>query len=177
MTAITDTESVSNTRAETVYPKPTYAWYALGVLFLVFIFSFLDRQILFLLVGPIRRDLEISDTGMSLLSGFSFALFFALFGFPLARIADSKSRRGLIAAGLALWSLFTAGCGLARTFTQMFVMRIGVGVGEASLNPSAYSLITDLFPPRRRATALGLYNMGIYVGRGLPLCSVVSSSA
>jgi MFS family permease len=161
MTAITDTDSVPNTRAEAAYPKPAYAWYGLGVLLVVFIFSFVDRQILFLLVGPIRSYLEISDTGMSLLSGFGFALFFALFGFPLARIADSRSRRGLIAAGLALRSLFTAGCGLARNFTQMFVMRIGVGVGEASLNPSAYSLITDYFPPQRRATAFGLYNMGI----------------
>jgi len=167
MTAITDADSIPATKTDTAYPRQGYAWYVLGVLFFVFVFSFLDRQILNLLVGPIRRDLQISDTGMSLLSGFAFAIFFSLFGFPLARIADSKSRRGLIAVGLALWSLFTAGCGLTRNFVQMFIMRIGVGVGEASLNPSAYSLIVDYFPPQRRATALGVYSMGIFIGNGL----------
>jgi MFS family permease len=166
MSAITDVDGVPDSHVEAAYPKPAYAWYVLGVLFLAFIFAFLDRQILFLLVGPIRRDLHISDTEMSLLSGFAFAVFFALFGFPLARLADAKSRRGLIAIGFVLWSVFTAACGLAGNFTQMFVMRIGVGVGEASLNPSAYSLITDYFPPQRRATALSFYNMGIYVGSG-----------
>ena len=167
MSAISEAGGLAQTRAEVGYPKAAYAWYVLGVLFLAFIFAFVDRQILFLLVGPIRRDLQISDTGMSLLSGFAFAIFFALFGFPLARLADAKSRRGLIGAGVVLWSLFTAGCGLAGNFAQMFLMRVGVGVGEASLNPSAYSMITDYFPPHRRATALSIYNMGIYVGSGI----------
>jgi MFS family permease len=137
------------------------------VLTLVYVFSFIDRQILSLLVGPIRRDLGISDFEMSLLMGTTFALFYTFFGIPLGWLADSGSRRSLIAAGFALWSLFTAGCGLARSFTGMALARIGVGVGEASLSPAAYSLLTDYFPPRRRATALSVYGMGIYIGSGL----------
>ena len=151
------------------YPSPTRAWYALGVLTLVYVFSFLDRQILNLLVVPVSRDLQISDTQMSLLIGFAFAIFYTAFGLPLGRVADSHSRRGLIGAGFALWSLFTAGCGFAGNYAQLLVMRMGVGVGEASLSPAAYSLITDYFPPRRRGAAQGIYNMGIYIGSGIAL--------
>jgi MFS family permease len=138
-----------------------------GVLTFVYIFSFIDRQILNLLVRPIRRDLGISDTQMSLLMGFSFALFYTFFGIPLGRLADSRSRRTIIAAGFAVWSLFTAGCGIARNFAQMLMMRIGVGIGEAALSPAAYSIIADYFPPKRRATALSVYSMGIYIGSGI----------
>ena len=148
------------------YPRPARAWYVLGLLTLVYVFSFLDRTILGLLVGPIRRDLHITDTQVSLLMGFSFAVFYTFFGLPLGRMADSRSRRQLIAGGIATWSLFSAGCGLARSFGQMLLLRIGVGVGEAVLSPSAYSLLTDYFPPRRRATALSIYGMGIYIGSG-----------
>ena len=151
------------------YPNPTRAWYALGVLTLVYVFSFLDRQILNLLVVPVSRDLQISDTQMSLLIGVAFAIFYTAFGLPLGRVADSHSRRGLIGAGFALWSLFTAGCGFAGNYAQLLVMRMGVGVGEASLSPAAYSLITDYFPPRRRGAAQGIYNMGIYIGSGIAL--------
>jgi MFS family permease len=149
------------------YPPRGYAWYVVGVLTFVYIFSFIDRQILNLLVRPIRRDLGISDTQMSLLMGLSFAVFYTLFGIPLGRLADSKSRRTIIAGGFALWSLFTAGCGLARNFGQMLLLRMGVGVGEAALSPAAYSIITDYFPPQRRATAISVYSMGIYLGSGL----------
>jgi MFS family permease len=138
-----------------------------GVLTLIYVFSFIDRQILNLLVRPIRRDLGISDTQMSLLMGFSFAVFYTFFGIVMGRLADSRSRRGLIAAGCVLWSVFTAGCGLARNYTQMLLLRMGVGVGEASLSPAAYSLITDNFPPHRLATAISVYSMGIYLGTGL----------
>jgi len=138
-----------------------------GVLTIVYVFSFVDRQILSLLVQPVRRDLAISDTQMSLLMGTSFALFFALFGIPLGRAADLLSRRWIIALGFAAWSLFTAGCGLATTFPQMLFLRMGVGVGEATLAPAAYSLIADYFEERRRATALGVYSTGIYIGAGL----------
>ena len=137
------------------------------MLTLVYVFSFIDRQILNLLVIPIRKDLAISEFEMSLLMGFSFALFYTFFGIILGRLADSKSRRTIIAVGFVLWSLFTAGCGLARNFVQMLLMRMGVGVGEAALSPAAYSLITDYFPKERRATALSVYSMGIYIGSGL----------
>lgn len=147
--------------------SPRYAWYVVGVLTLVYVFSFIDRQILNLLVKPIRRDLGISDTQMSLLMGFSFAIFYTFFGILMGKLADSHSRRGLIAAGFILWSILTAGCGLARNYTQMLLLRMGVGVGEASLSPAAYSLITDYFPPHRLATAISVYSMGIYLGTGL----------
>ena len=149
------------------YPRPAYAWLVVGILTLIYVFSFIDRQILNLLVGPIRRDLKISDLEMSYLLGLSFAIFYTLFGIPMGRIADSRSRRGLIAAGVFAWSFFTAGCGLTRNFSQMLLMRIGVGVGEAALSPAAYSLIADYFPPHRRATAISAYGMGIYLGSGI----------
>src|SRR5215211_5283997 len=155
--------------AEEAYPNPRYAWYVVGVLAFVYIFSFIDRQILNLLVRPIRRDLGISDTQMSLLMGFAFALFYTFFGIPLGRLADSRSRRTLIALGFAFWSMFTAACGLAKNFAQLMLMRMGVGVGEAALSPAAYSMITDYFPPKRRATAISIYSTGIYIGSGLAL--------
>ncbi|MGH9753634.1 MAG: spinster family MFS transporter [Blastocatellia bacterium] len=153
--------------AEEPYPPAGYAWYVVGVLMVAYIFSFIDRQILSLLVQPIRRDLGISDTGVSLLMGFSFAVFYSFFGILLGRLADSWSRRTLIVIGFSLWSLMTAGCGLARSFLQMLLLRMGVGVGEATLSPAAYSLIADYFPPHRRATAISVYSMGIYIGSGL----------
>ena len=154
---------------EPPYPPASYAWYVVGVLTFVYVFSFIDRTILNLLVAPIRRDLDINDTQMSVLMGSAFALAYTFFGIPLGRMADSQNRRGLIAVGFVVWSLFTAGCGLAKNFWQMLLMRIGVGVGEASLSPAAYSLIYDYFPPHRRATALSVYGTGIYLGGGLAL--------
>jgi MFS family permease len=148
------------------YPSERVAWYVVGVLMVVYIFSFMDRQILSLMVGPMKEDLGISDTQMGLLMGPTFAIFYAIFGFPLGRLADSKSRRTIIAVGLGAWSLMTAGCGMARNYTQLLGFRLGVGVGEASLSPAAYSLITDYFRPSRLATALSVYGIGIYVGSG-----------
>lgn len=144
-----------------------YAWTVVAILMTAYVFSFVDRQILNLLVGPIRRDLGISDTQMSLLMGFSFAIFYSLLGIPLGRAADNHDRRGLIVAGLVVWSLMTALCGTARHYWQLFLYRIGVGVGEAALSPAAYSLIADYFPPERRATAISVYSAGIFVGSGL----------
>jgi MFS family permease len=149
------------------YPSAPYAWYVVGVLTVAYIFSFIDRQILNLLVGPIRRDLGISDTGMSLLMGTSFAVFYTLFGIPFGRLADSRSRRALITWGLILWSLMTAACGLAKNYWHLLLARMGVGVGEATLSPSAFSLISDYFPKERRATAISVYSMGIYIGSGM----------
>lgn len=145
-------------------PVPRLAWYAIAVLTLANISSFVDRQILTLLVGPIRRDLGISDTGMSLLLGLSFALFYSVLGFPIARLADRASRKRIIAVGVALWSVMTAFGGVARGYWELFLSRIGVGVGEATLNPPAHSLIADSVPRERLGTALGVYSMGIYLG-------------
>lgn len=149
------------------YPAEGYAWYVVIVLMIVYIFSFVDRQILALLVGPIQRDLNIGDTYMGFLHGTSFAIFYTVFGIPMGRIADSRSRRGLIAFGLAAWSLMSAGCGIAKTYGHLLAFRIGVGVGEATLSPAAYSLITDYFRPQRIALALSAYGAGIYIGSGL----------
>jgi MFS family permease len=155
------------TREPESYPPTAYAWYAVGVLTLAYIFSFIDRQILSLMVGPIQQDLHLDDKQMGLLMGTSFAVFYTFFGIPLGRLADTRSRRALIAVGVALWSVMTAGCGLARTFWQLAACRMGVGVGEATLSPSAYSLISDYFPPKERSTAISVYSMGIYIGAGL----------
>lgn len=152
---------------EEPYPSSGYAWYVVGVLTLVYIFSFIDRQILSLLVEPIKRDFQINDTMMSYLTGIAFVAFYTLCGIPFGRLADSKSRRAVIAVGFVLWSLMTALCGATRNFLQMFLCRIGVGVGEASLSPSAFSLITDYFPKERLATAISVYSMGIYLGAGI----------
>jgi MFS family permease len=146
---------------------PPTAWYAIVVLTLANVSSFVDRQILTLLVGPIQRDLELSDTQMSYLLGLSFAVFYSLMAFPIARLADARSRRAIISVGIAVWSLMTAAAGLARTYAQLFLARVGVGIGEAALNPPAFSLIADTVPPQRLATAIGVFSMGIYVGVGL----------
>ncbi|WP_339515017.1 spinster family MFS transporter [Pseudomonas sp. RL_15y_Pfl2_60] len=149
------------------YPSNIRAWTTVSILMVAYVLSFIDRQILNLLVGPIRRDLAISDTEMSLLMGLSFALFYTVCGIPLGRLADSKSRRGLIAFGVLFWSAATAACGMVRLYWQFLLCRIGVGVGEAALSPAAYSLIADSFPLERRATAISVYSMGVYLGSGL----------
>lgn len=149
------------------YPKPAYAWYMVVLLLVIYTFSFIDRQILGLLGPAIKADFGISDTYFGLLTGPAFALFYATFGLYCARIADSKSRKWLIAVGLFLWSLMTAASALARSFTMLFLMRIGVGVGEATLGPAANSLLADSFPKKKLATALSVYAMGIPIGSAL----------
>ena len=144
-----------------------YSWVIVAVLMVAYLLSYVDRSILSLLVNPIRSDLNLSDTQLSLLHGFAFALFYATLGFPLGRMADSRNRRNIIVGGISVWSLFTAACGLATNFWQLFLMRMGVGVGEAALNPSAYSIISDRFPKRLLARALSTYVMGTYMGFGL----------
>ena len=144
-----------------------YAYYVLGVLFVVYIFNFIDRQILAILLQPIKEDLKISDTALGFLTGFAFALFYTFAGLPLARVADRWVRRSLIAISLAMWSIMTAVSGLARGFTDLALARIGVGIGEAGATPPAHSLIADYFPPEKRATAFAIYASGIYVGVGI----------
>jgi MFS family permease len=144
--------------------SPAYARYALGLLFVVYVFNFIDRQILSILLEPIKAELGVSDTAMGFLTGIAFALFYTVAGIPIARLADRGSRRTIIAVGLAVWSVMTAASGLARSFPQLALARIGVGIGEAACTPPAHSLLADYFPPERRATALAIYAMGIHVG-------------
>jgi MFS family permease len=136
---------------------------------IVYIVNFIDRQILSILVGDIKRDLKVSDAQIGFLYGTAFAVFYALFGIPLGRLADSWYRGRLMAMGLALWSSMTAFSGFASTFATLATARIGVGIGEASASPAAYSMISDYFPKERRATALSIYSSGLYIGGGLSL--------
>jgi MFS family permease len=158
--------------AAAVAPRPrigAYAWYALGVLVLVYIINFIDRQILSILVTDIKADLRVSDAQIGFLYGTAFAVFYALFGIPLGRLADSWYRGRLMAMGLALWSSMTAFSGFANSFGMLAAARIGVGIGEASASPAAYSMISDWFPKERRATALSIYSSGLYIGGALSL--------
>jgi MFS family permease len=147
----------------------TYAWYTVGVLTLLYTFSFVDRQILTLLFAPIKHDLGITDTEVSLLSGIAFAGLYALLGIPIARLTDRGNRVAIITAGMLLWSTMTSLCGLARNFWQLFLARVGVGIGEATLSPAAYSIIADYFPPSRLGRALSVYTLAIYFGMGAAL--------
>lgn len=144
----------------------TYAWYVVAVLLTAQAFSFLDRMIMGLLVGPIRESFQISDTQYSLLAGLAFSLFYAIMGLPLARIADRSSRRNLIVVGIAVWSFMTAVCGLAKGYWSLFVARVGVGIGEATLGPAAYSMIADYFPRSILGRALSVYMIGVTLGSG-----------
>ena len=160
-------DSPAKSRGVDAYPAPAYAWYVASVLTAAHVVSFLDRQVLALLVGPIKNDLQISDTQMSLLLGFAFAIFYTFMAVPIGRLADRRSRRGIIAAGVLIWCVMTATCGLAKNYWQLFLARVGVGVGEATLTPSALSLLSDYFPRESRGRAVGFYNMGVSVGAGI----------
>ncbi|HEY5722131.1 MAG TPA: MFS transporter [Allosphingosinicella sp.] len=146
-----------------------YAWYALFVLVIVYALNFIDRQILSILAEDIKRDLGLEDAQIGFLYGTAFAVFYALFGIPLGRLADSWYRGRVMAIGLALWSSMTALSGFASSFAMLAVARIGVGVGEAAASPAAYSMISDWFPKEKRATALSIYSSGLYIGGALSL--------
>ena len=148
---------------------PAYSWYALGVLFAVYLANFVDRQILSILANDIKADLALDDAQLGFLYGTAFAIFYALFGIPLGRLTDSWSRTRLLAIGLTLWSCMTVLSGFARNGASLAAARVGVGVGEATASPCAYSLISDWFPQRLRGTALGIYSGGLFVGSGLSL--------
>ena len=151
------------------YPNPVYSWYVVGILMLAYTNSFIDRQILSLLIEPIQRDLGINDTQISLLAGLAFAIFYTVMGVPIARLADQKNRRTIILWGISIWSVLTATCGLAKNFWHLFFSRMGVGVGEATLSPAAMSMISDYFPVAKIARAISIYSMGVYFGAGLAL--------
>lgn len=148
-------------------PRPAYAWMVVIILFFAYALSFIDRQVMSLLIGPIKNDLGISDTQVSLLIGTAFALFYTTLAIPLGRLADRFNRCWVISIAIFLWSLMTAACGLAKSFSLLFLARMGVGVGESALNPAAYSLISDYFPKEKRAAPIGLYSMGVFFGAGL----------
>jgi MFS family permease len=146
-----------------------YRWYVVVVLTLIYTVSFIDRQILALMIGPIRKDLAISDTQVSLLIGLAFALFYTFLGIPIGRLADTYSRRALIAVGIVIWCIATAACGVAHDYGQLFLARLAVGIGEAALSPAALSLISDYFPQQARGRAIAFYTMGISLGSGLAM--------
>lgn len=143
-----------------------YGWYTTAVLMLAYTFSFLDRQILNLMVGPIKADLGLTDVQFALLTGGAFGIFYTVMGLPIGWMADRYPRKWIIAGGIALWSLMTAACGLARSFSHLLLARVGVGVGEATLSPSAYSMLSDLFDKTRLPKAMSIYTVGIYIGAG-----------
>lgn len=152
-----------------LYPPRTVAWASIWLLSLLYTLSFIDRQILVLLVDPIRADLGLSDTQVSLLTGFAFGGVYAIAGWPLGRIADQVNRKWVIGAGVAVWGAMTFLCGAARSFPAMFVARMGVGLGEAALTPAAYSMVPDLFPRERRTLAMSVFVFGAKAGAGAAL--------
>jgi MFS family permease len=142
------------------------AWYTTIVLAIAYAFSFLDRQILNLMVGPIKHDFHLSDVQFAMLTGGAFGIFYTLMALPLGWLADRYNRKWIISVGIGLWSLMTASCGLARNYAALLLARIGVGVGEATLSPSTYSMLSDLFDPERLPRAMSMYCLGIYMGAG-----------
>lgn len=149
-------------------PKATsYAWYALALLTLVYTLNFLDRQIIYILFQPIKQEMSLSDTQLALLGATSFVIFYTLLGIPFGWLADKGSRKMLIGVGLVVWSVFSGLTGFAADFWTLFFCRLMVGVGEATLGPAAISLLSDYFPPTKRATVTSIYSMGIAVGAGL----------
>jgi MFS family permease len=152
-----------------VYPPPLTAWLTVAILTLVYAVSYVDRTILTLLVGPVRESLQISDFELSLLHGFAFGIFYALMGIPISILADRASRKTIISYGIVAWAFMTAMCGFARSFAQMFLARVGVGVGEAALVPAAYSIMSDLFPREKLARPFSIFNFGSYIGSAAAL--------
>lgn len=144
-----------------------YAWYALGLLTFVYLLNFLDRTLIYILFAPIKKEMSFSDFELGLLGTTSFVIFFTLLGIPFGRLADRSSRKNMIAAGLAVWSLFSGLTGFATGFWPLFLCRVMVGVGEATLGPAALSLLSDYFPPRMRATVQAIYASGVTLGAGL----------
>ncbi len=141
--------------------------YVLFILVVVYTFNFIDRVIVGILAEPIKRDLALTDTQLGLMSGVAFALFYTLLGIPIARLADRTSRTWIMTCALAVWSAFTALCGLAQSFVQLLLARVGVGVGEAGGVAPAFSLVSDYFPPHERARALAVFSFGVPIGSGL----------
>ncbi|MDB5364895.1 MAG: hypothetical protein JWM77_822 [Rhodospirillales bacterium] len=161
----------NNSGAHPPYPSRASAYYVASIVLFASLFAFLDRQILALLVAPIRKDLVISDTQISLLYGFAFVILYSTLGVAMGRLIDRRQRRLILAAGIAVWSVMTILCGLATGFWDLFAARIGVGVGEACLTPAACSLLADCFRPQQRGRAMNFYFFGVYAGLGLSMAA------
>lgn len=146
------------------YQAQTYRYYVLGIFTLSYMFNFVDRQILAILLQPIKLAFGLSDTQLGLLTGLTFGLFYIVMGVPIARWSDRGTRRSILAMGLGLWSLMTALCGLSQNYLQLLSARIGVGVGEAGCTPPIHSMLSNIFPPKERNKALGIYNSGVMIG-------------
>ena len=146
-----------------------YPWYVVAVLLVGSIFAYLDRLVMGFLIDPIKADLHLNDTQMGILNGFAFAAFYVIMGVPLGRLVDTRNRKVILASCMTIWSVATAGCGLAVSYATMFLARVGVGVGEAALNPSAVSIISDTFPKNKVTKAISFYTLSIYIGGGLAI--------
>ncbi|GAB3273337.1 spinster family MFS transporter [Parahaliea aestuarii] len=157
-----------NAAAESEEPLGGWrAWYTVGMLLIAYMVAFADRQVITLLVEPIKSDLGINDTQISLLMGFAFSIFYVTMGVPIARLSDRFNRRTIISVGVFFWSLATVSCGFARSFLQLFFGRVAVGVGEAALTPAAYSIIADSFSVKTQGRAIAVYSTGIFLGSGI----------
>lgn len=164
---MTQPATTTTPRSSKEKPRLGYAWYVVIILTAIYMLSFVDRQILSLLVPQIERDLGIKDSEMGLLTGLAFAVFYTFMGLPLGRMVDSVNRRGLVTVCIVIWSCFTGLCSAAKTYPTLFLTRVGVGVGEAGLGPAAYSLIADYFPRERMGAAISVYYMGLFFGTSL----------
>ena len=163
-TPATDVEDIDEQIEEQAEKKSIYRWYVLGVLALTYAFSFMDRQIVSILLEDLRLEFALSDTQLGLLSGLAFALFYATLGIPIARLADRYNRINIISTAVAVWSIMTALCGSATSFVQLFLARVGVGIGEAGGGPPSHSTIADYFGPSERSFAISIYSLGATIG-------------
>src|SRR5262245_22283954 len=162
-------ESIARDATSEAWPSPARDWYGVFVFALALMINMLDGGIVPLLVGPLKRDLGLSDTQMGWLMGPVFVIFYVLLGLPIARLADYKSRRAILGVGVTVWSFMTSLCGLAQGFWQLFACRIGVGSGEACSGPATFSMLADLFPKEKLPRAIAVLNFGFYAGNGLAL--------
>src|SRR5262245_38986931 len=162
-------EGITRDATSEPWPSPARAWYAVFVFAIALLINFLDRQIVGLLIVPIKRDLGLSDSQVGVVMGFAFACFYVVLGLPIARMVDYKSRRAILGVGVAIWSFMTALCSLAQGFWQLFLCRVGVGSGESCSGPATFSMLADLFPKDKLPRAIAVLNFGFYAGTGLAL--------
>ncbi len=157
-------DQIKHAKAAKAYESPRYRYLVLGILTATYVSNFVDRQVINVLASYIIEDLQISDGQFGMLSGLAFACIYTTLGIPIARWADIGNRRNIIAISVGIWSIMTAACGAATNFTQLFLARFGVGIGEAGGSPPAHSIVSDIFPAAQRATALSVYSLGVYGG-------------